>query len=140
MKKYFEVNAGKYVPGKEFMVFRPASLSCPKDNAVMFIEKKYMAWIHAFECVEHCLIFWPDEIDIPQEIADRHAVVQCENPHLRYCLFYRENEIHYLPPQEKGNMQNYAFVADTAVLGKNVTVMPGAYIGGEVRTDRKSVV
>lgn len=132
MKKYFSIEAKKYVSGKEFEIYRPASLNHPKDNSVMFIEEKYMSQAEAFEKVFKCLVFWPESVEVPQELEKRHAVVRCKNPHLSYCLFYRENHITYLPPKEKGKMIDNAFVADNAVIGENVIIMPGAYIGGEV--------
>ena len=37
MKRYFEINVNKYVSDRDFLVYRPASVNIPKDNAVMFI-------------------------------------------------------------------------------------------------------
>ena len=42
MKTYFEVNVNRYVPEKDFVVCRPASLNYPKDHAVMFVTEEYM--------------------------------------------------------------------------------------------------
>lgn len=133
MKKYFEIPAQKYVQGKRFFIYRPASLSNPKDNAVMFIEEKYMSQADAFFEVSQCLIFWPENVETPKELTGKHAIVKCKNPHLAYCLFFRENEIQYLPKKESGTMTDGAFIADDAVIGDDVIIMPGSYIGGEVK-------
>lgn len=133
MKRFFKINVGNYVVGKEFFVFRPASLQNPKNNAVMFIGDEYMAYKTVFLEVSECLIFWPDKVPVLPEIQARHAVVCCDDPHLRYCLFFSENDISYLPPKEKGRMVEGAFIADGAVIESDVTIMPFAYIGGEVR-------
>ncbi len=133
MKKYFSVNVSKYVSTKAFEVYRPASLNHPKDNAVMFIGKEYVDSADAFLKVKDCLIFWPMEVEVPQEIEKKHAVVRCLIPRLEYCSFYRDNNITYLPAKESGNVIEGAFIANTAVLGENVTVMHGAYISGGAR-------
>ena len=43
-EKFFEVNINKYVSGKNFSVWRPASLNNPKNHAVMFITKEFMQY------------------------------------------------------------------------------------------------
>ncbi len=132
MKKYFEVPVNKYVSEKEYCVYRPASLSNPKDNAVMFITEGFLQYQEAFFKVKECLIFCPKTWDVPKEVLEKHAVVPCENPHLQYCCFFKENEITYLPPKESVSLIDGAFIAESAVIGEDVVIMPGAYIGGEV--------
>lgn len=87
MKKYFDVPAAKYVEGKLFSIYRPASLNHPKDNAVMFIGEEYMSQADAFLNVKQCLIFWPDTVSVPESIENMHAIVKCKIPRLEYCLF-----------------------------------------------------
>ena len=95
MKEYFKVNVSKYVPGKSFDVVRPASLNNPKDNAVMFIFGHYMQHADAFLACHNCLVFWPEDIEVPTEIQQRHAVVRCSIPKNGYCAFFRDNAITY---------------------------------------------
>ena len=133
VKTYFNIKASKYVQGKNFDIVRPASLNKPKSNSVMFIMASHIDKAQVFEHVEHCLIFWPENIDIPETILDKHAIFKCVDPHSEYCRFYRDNNITYLPEKEEFNFVDGAFIAKTAIVGNNVTIMPGAYIGGEVR-------
>lgn len=132
MKEYFRVNASKYVVGKNFDVIRPASLNKPKDNAVMFITEGYMDHADAYNHCNNCLIFWPENFDVPAEIMDKHAVVQCDNAKNGYCRFFRENNITCYPRMEEIAMINGAYIAKTAKIGNNCRIFPGAYIGGEV--------
>lgn len=131
-KTYFHVNVGKYFPELDFEVVRSASLNNPKDNAVMFVTEKYIDKANVFYSVNHCLIYWPDTIDVPEGVAEKHAVYKCENPHLNYCKFFAENNITYYPPIEEYDVINGAYVAKTAKIGQNFKIFPGAYIGGEV--------
>lgn len=132
MKEYFKVNVGKYVAGKDFDVVRPASLNNPKDHAVMFISAGYMDRIDAFRKCKSCLIFWPVEEAVPDDIAEHHAVCVVENTRNGYCGFFRDNSITYYPPVEEFEVINGAYIAKTAKVGKNCRILPGAYIGGEV--------
>lgn len=132
MKKFFEVNVSKYVAEKEFSVYRPASLNNPKDHAVMFVRDTFMKYAGALLRCENCLVFWPDNVEIPEEYSRRHAICPCEKPHREYCRFYTENNITYLPPKEKYEVVDGAFIAENAVIGENCRIFPGAYIGGEV--------
>jgi len=131
MKEYFKVNVSKYVNDKDFDVVRPASLNNPKDNAVMFIFGSYMNNSDAFLKCNDCLIFWPEDVEIPNEIKNRHAVVKCSIPKNGYCGFFRDNNITYYPPIEEFDVVNGAYIAKTSKIGKNCTILPGVYIGGE---------
>lgn len=132
MKKYFDVSVEDYVPDKNFHVVRPASLMKPKDNAVMFIMQEYFEYVSALYEVKECLIFWPEEEDVPEEIANRNAVKKCERPHFEYCKFFRDNNITYLPRKVEGEYVDGSFIAKGAVIGSNACIMPGAYIGEDV--------
>lgn len=129
---YFRVPASKYVAGKEFDIVRPASLNHPKDNAVMFIGPQYMEKIGAFDEVQNCLVFWPKDISVPENLETNHAVVKCVEPRNAYCLFFRENQITYLPSNVDVEEVNGAFISKDAVIGGSCTIFPGAYIGPEV--------
>ena len=133
MKEYFRVNAKRYVPNKDFDVVRPASLNNPKDNAVMFISDGYMDQVDAFRRCSNCLIFWPKDVSVPDDIKENHAVCIVDNTRNGYCGFYRENSITYYPPVEEFENVNGAYIAKTAIIGNNCRVLPGVYIGGEVR-------
>ena len=132
MKEYFKVNVSRYVAGKDFCVVRPASLNYPKDNAVMFISAGYMDKMEAFLKCQNCLVFWPENVDVPDKIRKQHAVVKCKNTRRGYCTFYRDNAITYYLPMEEYEVVNGAYITKTAQIGKNCTILPGAYIGGEV--------
>lgn len=132
MKKFFEVNVSKYVAEKDFSVYRPASLNNPKDNAVMFIGKKYMNQSGMLSKCENCLIFWPDTIEVPEIVREKHAVCLVENERYGYCAFFRDNNITYYPPVEDFELVNGVYIVKTARIGKNCRILPGAYIGGEV--------
>ena len=131
-KKYFSVETGKYVSGKDFSVYRPASLGFPCNNAVMFIQEKYMEE-HGkiFESVRECLIFWPEACAVPQEIANQNAIFKCANPHNRYCLFFEENNIRNLPEKETVEFKDGSWISPNAKIGKDVVIMPGCYISGD---------
>ena len=91
MKEYFRVNVSRYVTGKDFDVVRPASLNNPKDNAVMFISAGYMDHVDAFKKCRDCLIFWPAEEAVPDDLAELHAVCVVENTRNGYCGFFRDS-------------------------------------------------
>lgn len=133
MKKYFEVKADQYVAGKNFLVYRPASLKNPKNNSVMFIMEKYIDNIDVFRKVKDCLIFWPDKFEIPEDINNMHAVVSCASPHTEFARFFSANSITYLPDIEDVKLVNGAYIAKNAIIGNNCKIFPGVYIGGEVK-------
>ena len=132
MKRFFEINVKKYVPSKDFSVYRPASLNNPKDNAVMFIGEKYMSQSDSLLKCESCLVFWPESVKVPEEVSERHAVCVVKSERYGYCAFFRDNGITYYPPIEDFDLVNGSYIAKTAKIGNNCRILPGAYIGGEV--------
>jgi len=131
-KKYFCVDARKYMADADFFIFRPASIFNPKSNAVMFITKGNIVFSDAFMTVSGCLVYWPVGIDIPTDISSKHIVIPCKNPHLEYCKFFADNQITSMPNCDSVEMLNGAYISKSAVIGKHTTIFPCAYISGEI--------
>ena len=131
MKKYFKINVNRYVKSKDFDVVRPASLNYPRDNAVMFIIEKRIGEAHTFKKCNNCLIFWPENIDIPEELDTLHAIYKVADPHKEYCRFFYDNKITYLPIVEEFEVIEGAYICRGARIGDNCHIFPGAYISGE---------
>lgn len=131
MKEYFKISVDKYVKGKCFEVIRPSSLNNPKDNAVMFIIGSRIDEASVFMQCKKCLIFWPENICVPEDIQHRHAVCKVANPHREYCRFFFDNKISYYPPVEDYEIICGAYICKGAKIGKNCCILPGAYISGE---------
>lgn len=129
---FFEVSTSEYVADTDYLVTRPASINHPKDHAVMFITNEYPEHRDAFLSVSQCLIFWPEEWEVPAEISKQHAVVPSRDPHLAYCKFYVDHGITGLCEPDEFEIVNGAYIAKTAKIGKNTTIFPGVYIGGQV--------
>jgi len=132
MKKYFDVNVNKYLKEYEFSVYRPASLDKPCNNSVMMVTAGYVNHIGSLNDVQNCLIFWPKDIMVPEEILMKHAVVKCANPHLEYCRFFQTNKITNNPPLDEFELIKGAYIVKGAVIGEGATIFPGVYIGSEV--------
>lgn len=140
MKKLFCVSSAKYSSEYSFEVYRPASLDHPGDHAVMFINEKNVGRINEIVGVKDCIIFHPATLEIPQSIKQNNLTIPSADPRTAYCLFFRENRITYLPKKEKMQCVDGAMIAQTAVIGENSTIMPLAYIGGEVTIGDNSYI
>ncbi len=133
MKKYFNVNVSRYSTEYHFDLWCASSLDNPKDNAVTFLTESHIDQWTVFCRCSSCLIFWPEQHEVPQELRSReHVIIKCKDPHLRYCQFFAENGIIYLPENSVVESVNGAFISPRAVIGRNTIVFPGAYVGDEV--------
>lgn len=139
-QEFFRVNTAAYCPGTEYWVTRPASIHNPKDHAVMFITKGYPESRGVFEGVSGCLIFWPEEWEIPKQIAAANAVVPCENPHLAYCRFYQQQKITGLYQPDETVSRDGSLIATTAKIGEGTVIFPGCYVGGQVTIGRNCFI
>ena len=132
MRKLFDVFAGNYSERHNFSVYYPASLDYPRDHSVMFITSAFAGKAHRLSGVRSCIIFCPHTLELPQGVSEYNLILRADDPRTAYCLFFRENHITNVPIKESVQLIDGAYIADTAVLGENVTIMPLAYIGGEV--------
>ena len=133
MKEYFRVNVSKYDSRFSFDVVRPSSLNKPKNNSVMFIQAEYIdAKARVFENVRDCLIFWPNDVDVPKGILSNNVVLKCENPHNGYCVFFRDNQILNLQQPVEFDPNTFSFISKKARIGKNVTIMGEVFISEDV--------
>lgn len=131
-KRFFEISTREYVANTDYLVTRPASINHPKDHAVMFITKKFPEHRDSFLSVSQCLIFWPEEWDIPKEISCKNAVYPCEDPHSFYGKFFAAHGITGLYAVDEFETVNGAFISKAAKVGQRTTIFPGVYIGGQV--------
>lgn len=130
-EKFFEVDVSRYDKEAHFTVCCPASLDNPKDHSVMFVMGRCLADASALETVRECLVFWPEGVDIPSKIKARHVIVPVREPRLEFCRFFKENGIRALPPKERFQVVDGAYIAEGARVPASCTVLPGAYLCGQ---------
>ena len=132
MKEFFCIDASKYDSNKHYNVVRPASINHPQNNSVMFITEGYMDKWEVLLSVKDCIVIWPQNIEVPEAVSEKHAVIKCGDPRRGQALFYRENNITYNAKPVDYEMNNGAFIGKGAKIGKNTVIFPGAYIDSEV--------
>lgn len=130
--EYFQINVNEYDESCNFVVCRPASLNHPRSHAVMFILKKYMKLIDCFDTVDSCLIFWPEGVEIPQNIRDKHAISVAANPHLAYCQFFKKHKITNILPKTEVKEIDHYFISGNVQIGVNPTIFPYVFLAGNI--------
>ena len=129
---YFCIDVSKYDNTKHYNVVRPASLSNPKDNAVMFVTEGFISHWEAVLTVKDCLVIWPEKIEVPDELAQRHVVVLSPEPRYGFAQFFYDNKVTYNTMPKPFAMVGGAYICEGAQIGNDTVVFPGAYIDGEV--------
>lgn len=132
MKEYFKVHASKYDQSKNYYVVRPASLDKPHDNSVMFVTPEYKQKWKAVLTVKECIVIWPENETVPEELLARHVVILHHEPRLGFAEFFRDNHITYNCTPASYHLMNGAYICEGAKVGNNCSIFPGAYIDSEV--------
>lgn len=96
-EKIFSIPVNKYVSNKTFEVYRPSSINNSQNNSVIFLMGKMKDKNTAFYQVRECLIFWQKEIEVPEDIKEKHAIVLVEEPRLEYCRFFEKITLQISP-------------------------------------------
>lgn len=129
---YFEVNINKYDVARDYLITRASSLNMPSDYSVMFCTTEHMAEASSLGSVKGCLVYWPEEVEIPEGIRSKHVFVRVKDPRQAYAMFFVENSITYLPKPCSYKLINGAYIADGAKIGKGCVLFPNTYIDNEV--------
>lgn len=132
MKEFFSIDVSKYNPEKKYRVVRPASLNNPKDNSVMFITEPYINQWKVLLNVKECVVIWPENIEVPEQVSNKHFVIKFDDPRRGQAIFYRDNGVTYNALPCEYEFVNGAYIGKGAVIGKNTIIFPGAYIDSDV--------
>ncbi len=139
-RAFFSVDASKYDETKHYSVVRPASLSNPQDNAVMFVTEGFLKYWEAVLTVKDCIVIWPESQPVPEELSKRHAVILSKEPRYGLAEFFHENHVTYNSMPKPFTVQNGAMICEGAQIGEGTIVFPGAYIDGEVRIGKNCYI
>lgn len=132
LKEYFYIDVSKYDASKHYNVVRPASLSNPKDNAVMFVTEGFLSKWESVLNVNNCLVIWPESAPVPKELSAKHAVLLSPEPRFGFAKFFYDNNVTYNTAPKPFDTVNGAYICKGAKIGKNTVIFPGAYIDSDV--------
>ena len=139
-KEFFCVDASKYDASKQFRVVRPASLSNPQDNAVMFVTEGFLKYWEAVLQVKECIVIWPENHPVPEALAKKHAVILSKEPRYGFAQFFHENGVTYNTMPKPYRVENGAMICEDAQIGEETIIFPGAYIDGQVKIGRNCYI
>ena len=140
LKEFFCVDASKYDITKQFKVVRPASLSNPRDNAVLFVTEGFLKYWEAVLSVKECIVIWPENHPVPEELAKKHAVILSKEPRYGFANFFYENKITYNTMPKSYRMENGAMICEGAKIGEGTIIFPGAYVDSDVEIGKNCYI
>lgn len=140
LKEFFCIDASKYDKTKQFNVVRPTSILNPKNNAVMFITEGFMKYWEVVLTVDECIVIWPENHPVPEEVSRRHAVILSKEPRYGFAKFFHENNITYNTMPKPYQVKNGAMICDGAEIGEGTIVFPGAYVDGDVKIGKNCYI
>ena len=140
LKEFFCIDASKYDETKQFHVVRPASLSNPQDNAVMFVTEGFLKYWEAVLTVKECIVIWPENHPVPEELAKRHAVILSKEPRYGFAKFFYENHVTNNAMPKPYQVKNGAMICEGAEIGEGTIIFPGAYVDGDVKIGKNCYI
>lgn len=140
LREFFCVDASKYDETKQFQVVRPASLSNPQNNAVMFVTEGFLKYWEALLTVKECIVIWPESQPVPEAVAERHAVILSKEPRYGFAEFFHENHVTYNTMPKPYKPENGAMICEGAEIGEGTIIFPGAYVDGEVKIGKNCYI
>jgi UDP-3-O-[3-hydroxymyristoyl] glucosamine N-acyltransferase len=129
----FEVN--RIVPDKDFLIEGLSYIGAPRSNTAMFITKKVEDLLPALRSVKECLIFAETGIDVPVDLADKHAFSFSCKPQLDYAHFANHFAEERFKEEQKLKMtlcDNGYYVTEDVDIPDDAYIEPGCQIGPSV--------
>lgn len=140
LKEFFCIDASKYDKTKQFNVVRPTSILNPKSNGVMFITEGFMKYWKSVLTVDQCIVIWPENHPVPEEVAKRHAVILSEEPRYGFAKFFHENNVTYNTMPKPYQVKDGAMICDGAEIGEGTIIFPGVYVNGDVKIGKNCYI
>ena len=140
LKEFFRVDASKYDATKQFQVVRPASLSNTRNNAVMFVTEGFLKYWEAVLSVEECIVIWPENHPVPEELAKKHAVILSKEPRYGFAKFFHENHVTYNAMPKPYQVKNGVMICEGAEIGEGTIIFPGTYVDGDVKIGKNCYI
>jgi len=131
-RDFFKVKASEYDKTRDFIVTSPSSLHNPQNESVMFCTKQHLSDSVSLLRIKNCIVFWPEEIEIPEELLVRHVIIKAQDPRQAYAMFFSEHGITYYPEPCEYEIMNGTYIAKGAKIGKNTKLFPYSYIDNQV--------
>lgn len=130
MSRLFNIYVRDFDENGDFYINTVSSINFPKDNSLMFVMKKCINQIGSLKSVKECLVFWPEEENVPSDL-NQHIFIPCQDPRIEYSKFLINHSVSLVPQQDTGKYVNGAFIGDEAKIGSDVITLPFSYISGQ---------
>lgn len=126
---------------RDFEVYYPASLSRPRDNAVVFIRNTANLDLAKLGEVRECVILVPEgEADRVAALRDANLVLPVHNPRLEYARLVAFALESRQDTRSYRQLPTGAVVGEGVRLGENVLLEPGAFVDHDVEIGDGTVV
>ncbi len=130
LKKIAEIIGGKIVGNEKIKIKNIAPIDKAKEGDITFLtNKKYAKFLYSTKASAVILEEEIDQLNLTQLIVD--------NPYLCFAkllTFFTKKDIKYMGISKKAN------VSKSAKIPKEITIMPGVYIGENVEIGEKTII
>lgn len=118
-------------------------IGAPRNHTILYVGKKLEDRLCNLEGVTGCLVFVENGMNIPSGLNEKHAFVFCDSPVLSYARYVRDIMSKEFATEK---LRQYVLTdegyyrGEDVVLGQDVYIEPGAFIGHGVEIGDYSVV
>lgn len=138
-----QFDVSRIVPEKHFSINGTSYIGNPKSNTAMYITKKVEYLLETLEFVSECLIFTDNNIDVPDIVAQKNAIVHTSNPQLDYAKFVTSFAAERFRSEKglkfKQTGSGY-FISEDCKIGERAYIEPGCIIGPDVKIGKNAVI
>ena len=131
-----EFNVARIVEGKTFNIVGMSYIGAPRHNTAMFITKKVAFLLEALYSVKECLVFAEYGMDVPNQLAEKHAFCFSEKPQLAYARFAARFAEERFSEEKKIAFRltpGGYYLSDDVRIPEDAYIEPGCVIGPDVQ-------
>ncbi|NIG52088.1 UDP-3-O-(3-hydroxymyristoyl)glucosamine N-acyltransferase [Chitinophaga sp. Cy-1792] len=118
-----------------------ATLNSPKSNGILFVKGLSDENLAKLETINDSLVFINSkDVDFPgiERLKEKHVLIFTPDPRLSFAKFTSKLSDFAADDTTAYNLVNGSYISASAVIGENVVIEPGSFIGHDVKIGKGS--
>ncbi|KPH75929.1 hypothetical protein AFL42_07785 [Oceanobacillus caeni] len=130
------------IDGTEYEVCGVSTISNPKSNSLVFIQKKYQALLANLKDVTGCSVIAESGMEISEKLYKLNNFILTDNPRLKFAIIYSqlaESDEKYNKSRGYSNI-NGSIIGENVSVGENTLIEPFCFIDHDVTIGANTII
>lgn len=130
------------IPSTKYQVNSVSTISNPKNNSLVFIQKNYKDLLENLNNVKGCCVVAENGMSISNDLYEIHNFILTDNPRLHFAKIYSLLAEYDEKNSRNRNYSNVngALIGENVIIGENTIIEPFCFIDHDVNIGSNTVI